>query len=74
MPRDRGLAPRTKLTRDLYGSSTLDDELLRLPNFIATPHIGASAEEARWRMGETAIQGLIDNFIPEPGRFPFEDR
>ena len=110
----------TKLTRELYGASTLDklrrdcvlintargrivderalkerlksgkiaaaaidafaleppndDELLRLPNFIATPHIGASAEEARWRMGETAIQGLTDNFIPEPGVFPFEDR
>jgi phosphoglycerate dehydrogenase-like enzyme len=51
-----------------------DDELLNLPNFIATPHIGASAEEARWRMGETAIDGLTDNFVPEPGLFPFEDR
>ena len=51
-----------------------DDELLNLPNFIATPHIGAGSEEARLRMGTTAIEGLIDNFIPEPGRFPFEDR
>jgi D-3-phosphoglycerate dehydrogenase len=51
-----------------------DDELLRLPNFIATPHIGAGAEEARWRMGETAIEGLLDNFLPEPGKYPFEDR
>lgn len=51
----------------------VDDELLRLPNFIGTPHIGASAEEARWRMGETAIEGLVDNFLPEPGRYPFED-
>jgi D-3-phosphoglycerate dehydrogenase len=51
-----------------------DDELLNLPNFIATPHIGAGSEEARWRMGTTAIDSLVDNFIPEPGQFPFEDR
>lgn len=51
-----------------------DDELLNLPNFIATPHVGAGAEEARWLMGTTAIDGLVDHFLPEPGRFPFEDR
>ena len=50
-----------------------DDELLNLPNFIATPHIGAGSEEARWRMGVTAIEGLTDNFLPEPGMHPFED-
>jgi phosphoglycerate dehydrogenase-like enzyme len=51
-----------------------DDQLLNLPNFIATPHIGASTAEARWRMGTTAIEGLTDNFLPEPGVYPFEDR
>lgn len=51
-----------------------DDELLNLPNFVATPHIGAGAQEARWKMGMTAIEGLNNNFLPEPGVFPFEDR
>jgi len=51
-----------------------DDVLLGLPNFIATPHIGASTAEARWMMGTTAIEGLTDNFLPEPGVYPFEDR
>ncbi|HZF14776.1 MAG TPA: phosphoglycerate dehydrogenase [Steroidobacteraceae bacterium] len=51
-----------------------DDELLRLPNCVATPHIGAGSVEARWRMGTSAIEGLTHNFIPEPGQYPFEDR
>ncbi len=51
-----------------------DDELLNLPNFIATPHIGAGSEEARWRMGATAIEGIESGgFLPEPGVYPFED-
>ena len=49
-----------------------DDELLRLPNLVATPHMGASSVEARWEMGITAIKGLTDNFIPVPGKYPFE--
>ncbi|WP_170107334.1 NAD(P)-dependent oxidoreductase [Roseibium marinum] len=49
-----------------------DDALLNLPNFVATPHMGASSVEARWEMGITAIKGLTDNFIPVPGKYPFE--
>jgi phosphoglycerate dehydrogenase-like enzyme len=41
-----------------------DTELLRLPNFLATPHIGGSAEEAILAMGRAAIQGLEENDIP----------
>jgi len=35
-----------------------DRELLQLPNFLATPHLGGSAEEAILAMGRAAIVGL----------------
>ena len=41
----------------------VDRELLRLPNFLGTPHIGASTDEAVLAMGRAAIAGLDD-----PGR------
>lgn len=41
-----------------------DTELLNLPNFLATPHIGGSAEEAIIAMGRAAIQGLDENKVP----------
>jgi phosphoglycerate dehydrogenase-like enzyme len=43
-----------------------DKELLSLPNFLATPHIGGSAEEAMLAMGRAAIDGLDINEIPDP--------
>jgi phosphoglycerate dehydrogenase-like enzyme len=43
---------------------SVDMELLRLPNFLATPHIGGSSEEAILAMGRAAIKGLEDNEIP----------
>ena len=49
-----------------------DDELLNAPNFLCTPHIGGSASEARLAMGRAAIDGIEDNFLPEPGVFPFD--
>lgn len=51
---------------------TTDDALLALPNLVATPHVGASSIEARWEMGITAIAGLTNNFIPVPGKYPFD--
>ena len=41
-----------------------DQELLSLPNFLVTPHIGGSAEEAILAMGRAAIDGLDKNNIP----------
>ena len=38
-----------------------DTELLNLPNFLVTPHIGGSAEEAILAMGRSAIDGLEVN-------------
>jgi D-3-phosphoglycerate dehydrogenase len=46
-----------------------DRELLALPNFLATPHIGGSAEEAILAMGRVAIDGLDRNEIPVPSDF-----
>ena len=48
----------------------LDHELLELPNFLVTPHIGGSAHEAILAMGRAAINGLddysvVDSFIEE---------
>lgn len=41
-----------------------DQELLALPNFLVTSHIGGSAHEAILAMGRAAIDGLDHNQIP----------
>jgi len=38
--------------------------LLQLVNFIGTPHIGGSSEEAIYQMGLAAIRGLENNAVP----------
>jgi D-3-phosphoglycerate dehydrogenase len=43
-----------------------DYELLRLPNFLCTPHIGGGAEEAILAMGRAAIRGLDEHALPSP--------
>ena len=42
----------------------VDQELLQLPNFLATPHIGGSSEEAIVAMGKAAIEGLQTARLP----------
>jgi len=42
-----------------------DAELLALPNFLCTPHIGGSSEEAVLAMGRAAIKGLDHHELPD---------
>jgi len=46
-----------------------DQELIDLPNFLATPHMGASTDVSRTAMGRAAIRGLTHNIELAPGQF-----
>ena len=54
---------------DVFGNEPPGNhELLGLPNFCATPHIGGSSEEAVLAMGRAAIRGLDENELPRLGQ------
>ncbi|SMF75456.1 phosphoglycerate dehydrogenase [Pseudobacteriovorax antillogorgiicola] len=44
---------------DVFSIEPTDSPLIKLDNFIGTPHIGGSSEEAILAMGLAAIEGLI---------------
>jgi phosphoglycerate dehydrogenase-like enzyme len=46
-----------------------NDRLLRHPNMLATPHIGASTEETRLILVRAAINCLTENDFVEPADF-----
>ena len=50
---------------DVFATEPPEDlELFNLPNFIATPHIGGSTDEAMLAMGRAAIAGLDSARVP----------
>ena len=46
-----------------------NDRLLRHPNMLATPHIGASTEETRLILVRAAVRGLTQNDFVDPELF-----
>lgn len=46
-----------------------NDRLLRHPNMLATPHIGASTEETRLILVRAAIRGLTESALVDPEQF-----
>lgn len=49
-----------------------DLSFAHMPNVLATPHIGGSAREAWEAMARGGILGVSDNYVPEPGVYPFD--
>jgi D-3-phosphoglycerate dehydrogenase / 2-oxoglutarate reductase len=50
----------------------IDNPLFQLENFYPTPHTGAGAKESWEAMARSGIRGLIENWIPEPGKYPYD--
>ena len=51
---------------DVFAKEPPDDmDLLEMPNFFATPHLGGSAKEAIYAMGISAIEGLENYVVPQ---------
>ena len=50
----------------------LDPELVGLPNMLATPHLAGLCKESIIAMARGGIKGITDNWLPEPGVYPFD--
>jgi glyoxylate reductase len=43
----------------------IDPELIGMPNVITTPHIASATYEAREKMGELAVDGILKTILGE---------
>ena len=50
----------------------IGNQLFKLENFYPTPHTGAGTTESWEAMARSGITGLTENWVPEPGQFPFD--
>ena len=58
---------------DVFHDEPVDNaELTGHPNFIALPHMGASARESWVAMAQAGLRGITANAVPEPGMYPFD--
>ncbi len=58
---------------DVFATEPLENlDLVTLPNFVGTSHIGAGADEAWVAMAQAGIRGITEHFLPEPGVYPFD--
>lgn len=58
---------------DVYAAEpAIDNPLFDMPNFFGTPHTGAGADEAWEAMARSGIKGLTENWLPEPGEYPYD--
>ncbi len=46
--------------------------LLDVPNFFASPHIGATTRESWEAMLRSGMRGLDEAYEPQPGVYPFD--
>ena len=49
---------------------TKEHPLLSLPNFVATPHIGANTDEALYTVGMACVDQIFDVLEGRPAAYP----
>jgi D-3-phosphoglycerate dehydrogenase / 2-oxoglutarate reductase len=49
-----------------------NNPLLDLPNFLGSPHIGATTRESWAAMLRSGMRGISEAYRPEPGVYPFD--